>query len=118
MPVHPALVDEGLIAFINSLKGKDTARIFPERSQPNISEWLRGKVGITREELAPNHGWRHLFEDLCILAGMPDAARTYITGRTTGKSNESYGKTHVMLPGLAAAMRAIPPFSLKKPTTN
>ncbi len=118
VPVHPALVDEGLIAFINSLKGKDTARIFPERSQPNISEWLRGKVGITREELAPNHGWRHLFEDLCILAGMPDAARTYITGRTTGKSNESYGKTHVMLPGLAAAMRAIPPFSLKKPTTN
>ena len=118
VPVHPALIEEGLITFVNGLTIKDTARIFPVRSQPNISEWLRGKVGITREGLAPNHGWRHLFEDLCILAGMPDATRIYITGRATGKSNETYGKTHVMLPGLAAAMRAIPPFSLKKPTTN
>lgn len=112
VPVHPALVDEGLIDFINGTGGKDTTRLFPARSQPNISEWLRGDLKITRENLAPNHGWRHLFEDLCIVAGMLDAARNYITGRATGKSGEGYGKSDVMLPGLASEMRKVLPISL------
>lgn len=107
IPVHPELIREGLREFIASIR--HDKRIFPKRSQANISEWLRGEVGLKREGLAPNHGWRHLFEDLCLSAGMLDAARSYITGRSTGNSGEGYGKSEAMLPGLAQEMRKVRP---------
>ena len=113
VPIHPELIKEGLLSFIENLNCQATARIFPTRTQLNIGEWVREKVGVTRKELAPNHGWRHLFEDLCRNSGVSDAAATYITGRVTGKSSDGYGKTQVMLPGLAAEMRKIPVFPVE-----
>ncbi len=113
VPVHPVLVEEGLLRFLETVEDADR-RLFPKRSQPNISEWLRNKVGISRKELAPNHGWRHLFEDQCINGGVIDAARNYITGRSTGKSSEGYGKSQAMLPGLAKEMRKVPPIPLPR----
>ena len=111
VPVHPALMDEGLIDFVKSCPaGKP---IFPPRSQPNISEWLRGEVGIKRAELAPNHGWRHLFEDRCVTGGVLDKARLYITGRTTGASDEGYGRSQALLPGLAKEMAKVPRIDLE-----
>jgi integrase len=110
VPVHPDLIKEGLMDFITGMDGKESARMFPPRSQPNISEWLREDLKITREKLAPNHGWRHLFEDVCLVGGVLDAARNYITGRSTGKSGEGYGKSEAMLPGLANEMRKVPSF--------
>jgi integrase len=108
VPIHPDLIKEGLIDFVTSLTSD--GRIFPPRTQPNISEWLREDVGIKRTELAPNHGWRHLFEDMCMVGGVIDAARNYITGRATGQSGEGYGKSEAMLPGLANEMRKIPSY--------
>lgn len=111
VPVHPALIDEGLIDFVKSCAaGK---RIFPPRSQPNISEWLRDDVGIKRAELAPNHGWRHLFEDRCVAGGVLDKARLYITGRSTGSSDEGYGRSQALLPGLATEMAKVPRIDLE-----
>jgi integrase len=107
VPVHPVLIDEGFIEFINELNIKDDKRIFTTRPTQRISEWIREVVGITREELRPNHGWRHLFEDLCMLGGVLDAARLYITGRMTGRSDAGYGKSDVMLPGLATEMKKV-----------
>jgi integrase len=107
VPVHPVLIDEGFIEFINKLNIKDDKRIFTTRPTQRISEWIREVVGITREELRPNHGWRHLFEDLCMLGGVLDAARLYITGRMTGRSDAGYGKSDVMLPGLATEMKKV-----------
>lgn len=106
VPVHPDLIAEGLIEFVQS-RTDQAARLFPPRTQPNISEWLRGGLKITRGELAPNHGWRHLFEDMCVASGVSDAAREYITGRASGKSAAGYGKSEVMLPGLANEMRKV-----------
>lgn len=60
-----------------------------------------------RPELSPNHGWRYLFEDFCRRDGVPEDARNYITGRTDGISHELYGRSDVMLPGLAAAIDKI-----------
>ena len=107
VPVHPALIAEGILDFVKA-HHRDTDRLFRARSQPVISVWLRKTLKIEREELAPNHGWRHLFEDLCLLGGVLDAARNYITGRSTGNSGEGYGKSEAMLPGLAAQMRKVP----------
>ncbi len=105
VPVHRALIKEGLIEFVARAKG---GRLFPLRSQPNLSEWIRGDLKIGRKDLAPNHGWRHLFEDLCMQGGVLDAARNYITGRSTGNSNEGYGKSQALLPGLAREIDKVP----------
>lgn len=113
IPVHPALVEEGFIAFVEKasggglFKGKTKEEI---NIQPRMSTWVRSIIPYDkRPELAPNHGWRHLFEDLCRRDNVPEDARSYLTGRTTGKSQELYGRSDVMLPGLADAMRKIKP---------
>lgn len=111
VPLHPALLAEGLIDFVESQSDRQ-ARMFHVWSTQAISRWLKKKVGLTRKGLAPNHGWRHLFEDLCINGSLTDAARNYITGRATGKSSEGYGKSQAMLPGLATEMRKIPTIRL------
>lgn len=109
VPVHPILVKEGLIDFITKLPLADDKRIFSTRSQQNIGEWVRETVCIARKELRPSHGWRHLFEDLCMVGGVLDAARIYITGRKTGTSDTGYGKSDVMLPGLATELKKVKP---------
>ncbi|SFP10848.1 hypothetical protein SAMN04488047_102336 [Tranquillimonas alkanivorans] len=116
VPVHPDLVQEGLLGFVHAGSKRYTQRLFPPRSQGNVAGWVRGKLKITRRELAPSHGWRHLFEDVALRAGMADSAKTYITGRTTGKSSEGYGKSDVMLPGLAVEMKKLPSFLMRDAT--
>lgn len=116
IPVHPALVSEGLIAFVEAapagrlFKGetKDTIDI-----QPRMSTWVRDLIALQdHPELSPNHGWRHLFEDLCRRDRVPEEARSYMTGRTDGNSHELYGRSEVMLPGLADAMEQIKPITI------
>jgi hypothetical protein len=67
-------------------------------------------VGITRPALSPNHGWRHLFEDLCRRDHVSDDARLYLQGRSTGGSDQAYGRTRAMLPGLWREVAKIVPF--------
>lgn len=111
IPVHPALVAEGLIEFVEAAPA---GRLFRGDTkdeidvQPRISTWVRGLITLEEHpELSPNHGWRHLFEDLCRRDRVPEEARHYITGRTDGNSQELYGRSEVMLPGLADAMEHI-----------
>jgi ABC-type ATPase involved in cell division len=111
IPVHKALIDQGLIAFVEGSKGgwlftgKRGKRI---DVQPRLSQWVRGMIPVeARPDLQPNHGWRHLFEDFCRRDHMPEDARKYITGRNDGQSQEMYGKSDVMLSGLAKAMDMI-----------
>ncbi|WP_312857840.1 DUF6538 domain-containing protein [Mesorhizobium zhangyense] len=101
VPVHPALVEEGLLAFVEAKK--KGGRLFTSSPSQAISRWLILTVKITRG-VPPSHGWRHLFEDLCTAAGMSDTARSYITGRASGTSRDRYGRSDAMLPGLAAEM--------------
>ncbi len=41
VPIHPAIIAEGFVEFVRSHKNQ-AARMFPARSQPNLSEWIRG----------------------------------------------------------------------------
>ncbi|MEL7378767.1 MAG: DUF6538 domain-containing protein [Pseudomonadota bacterium] len=110
IPIHSALIEEGLIDFV--LAHDDEERLFPKSTQALLVTWIRQKVGIKRPEVAPNHGWRHLFEDLAGRYGMSDSAKFYITGRTLGHSSELYGGSEAMLPGLAREMEKIEPLDL------
>lgn len=113
VPVHPELIQEGLLDYLGTYPPRSEERLFIPTSTQAVQRWVREKVGLTRKELAPSHGWRHLFEDLCMIGGVSDAARSYITGRATGKSSEGYGKSQAMLPGLANEMRKVPAIPLK-----
>lgn len=115
IPVHKALADEGFLDFVEKASG----RLFRGETkeaiaiQPRVGAWVRELIPVsTRPDLSPNHGWRHLFEDLCRRDGVGDDARNYITGRATGRSQELYGRSDVMLPGLAAAMDQIKPYQV------
>lgn len=107
VPVHPNLIAEGLLEFVEGRKGAPGSRLFKQSAQQDLSVWVRGKVGVTRKEAAPNHGWRHLFEDMALDGGMSVSAKLYITGRASGSSADGYGKSEAMLPGLAREMDKI-----------
>lgn len=120
IPVHPALVSEGLIDFIGKapvgrlFKGetKDEVNV-----QPRMSGWIRNLIPMEEHpELSPNHGWRHLFEDLCRRDRVSEEARAYMTGRVFGNSQELYGRSEVMLAGLADAMDQIRPIEINQKT--
>lgn len=111
IPVHSALIAEGFMTFVEaSPKGS----LFKPGANSTIGRWVRETVGIKRAELSPNHGWRHLFEDLCRRYLLSDFARHYLTGRSTGSSADLYGRTHAMLPGLWEELEKIRPLSLTR----
>lgn len=109
--VHPTLEAEGFRAFVESAaKG----RLFKSGADDAVRDWFWSKngAGISREGVSPNHGWRHLFEDLCIRDGVADSAKDYMTGRVTPGSDKDYGKTLARLPGLYREISKIKPFPL------
>ena len=112
IPIHPALEREGFMTFV---RGAKSAELFTAGADTAIRRWVRGTVGIDREDLSPNHGWRHLFVDLCIRDGVSSAARLYIQGRDSGTSEDSYGKSVARLPGLWAEVASIKPYPVDAP---
>jgi integrase len=110
VPVHPALEREGFIEFVKQRNGK----LFSKGANRAVIRWFRSDKGpgIKRKGVSPNHGWRHLFEDLCIRDGVSDAAKVYITGRYNPGSAGDYGKTLARLPGLYREMAKIKLFDL------
>lgn len=105
VPLHQTIVEQGFLDFVKSSQaGKP---IFSNGVQQRMGEWIRDDLGIRREHLAPSHGWRHLFEDLCTVAGVSDDARAYITGRAKGTSRDRYGRSDAALPGLAREISKI-----------
>jgi integrase len=107
IPVHPALEGEG---FLHWVRAAEDGRLFAPGATSFVGRWVRGdSVGITREEISPNHGLRHLFVDLCRRDGVQDEPREYLSGHASAKVHRKYGATDVMLPGLAAEMDKIMP---------
>lgn len=107
IPIHPALEMEGFLAFV---KDAQSARLFTAGADTAVRRWVREAVGIERRDLSPNHGWRHLFVDLCIRDGVSDAARLYIQGRDSGTSEDSYGRSVARLPGLWREVAKVTPY--------
>jgi integrase len=107
VPIHPDLITEGLLEFVNGRMSEPKAKLFKRSAQQDLSVWVRSKVGVTRKDAAPNHGWRHLFEDMALDGEMAGSAKMYITGRASGGSDDGYGKSDAMLPALAREMQKI-----------
>jgi integrase len=111
VPVHPTLEAEGFRKFVESTpKGA----LFGPSADTTVRRWFWDEDGaaISREGVRPSHGWRHLFEDLCIRDGVSDSAKNYITGRVKPGSDQDYGKTLARLPGLHREISKIVPFAV------
>jgi len=110
--VHPSLEAEGFRQFVESVP---TGRLFATGADDAVRDWFWDKAGagMTREGVSPNHGWRHLFEDLCIRDGVADSAKDYMTGRVQPGSAKDYGKTLARLPGLHREISKVKPFPVE-----
>jgi hypothetical protein len=109
VPLHKAVVAEGFVDFVNSAP---EGRLFPgSRVAARVAEWIHevaGASGGMGKDAAPNHGFRHLFEDLAT-GHLDFAVQAYITGRTLPNSAEDYGKSAAMIPKLSKMLNKIPP---------
>ena len=108
VPLHPALVAEGLLAYVASLD--DKSPLFPGigldkfgtrkgRGGNEHSEWVREVVGIKDKRKDPAHAWRHLFETRGRQARVPKDVRDALTGhKLAGNASDDYGESYQFMP--------------------
>lgn len=95
VPLHPALIDEGLLdfhakapsgyLFCGDVAQKPGAtRTQQEQRASELSEWIREQVTLD-SSLSPNHGWRHTFITRAEDAGIAKRQSNAITGHNTAK---------------------------------
>lgn len=95
VPLHPALIEEGLLdfhakapsgyLFCGDVPQKPGAtRTQQEQRASELSEWIREQVTLD-PSLSPNHGWRHTFITRAEDAGIAKRKSNAITGHNTAK---------------------------------
>jgi integrase len=100
VPIHPALVREGFVAFAQTIA--TDAPLFPDkkvdphgnrggRAWQVIGRWVRETVGITDPLKAPDHSWRHRMEDELRAVEAPEDARDAIMGHARKTTGRQYG---------------------------
>ena len=72
----------------------------------HLARWVR-KLGVDRETVWPNHGWRHRFKTQARLVGMDRETRDAIQGHAPRSEGEGYGAVppEVMLKEIAKLPR-------------
>nr|WP_166309202.1 DUF6538 domain-containing protein [Bradyrhizobium sp. 2S1]MCK7664940.1 hypothetical protein [Bradyrhizobium sp. 2S1] len=104
VPLHDHLIAEGLLAFVESRKGRplfynpdrtrggrDAGRHFRKTGE-RLAEWIRSEeIGVTDERVAPNHGWRHRFSSLARHFDMHVDVQNIIQGHAGDKVASDYG---------------------------
>ena len=95
VPIHPALIDEGLLAFreqapdgflfVGDVPQKEGAtRTQQEQRASELAEWVQEQVNL-EDGVSPNHGWRHTFVTRAEEANISKRFSNAITGHNHGK---------------------------------
>jgi integrase len=103
VPIHPALEKEGFLAYVQSVQ-KDTPQgpLFPDKKADRygnrggrawnvVGDWVRKTVGILDDSKAPNHSWRHRFEDQLRDEEVVESDRDAIVGHARKTTGRIYG---------------------------
>jgi len=110
VPLHEHLLAQGFLEFVKaSGKGPLFYNSNPKRlrtsgpaeatnppkarsvkARERIAEWVR-ELGVTDQELQPNHAWRHTFMSIARRHGVTRENLYSITGHTAKDVGESYG---------------------------
>lgn len=102
VPLHPHLIEQGFLKAIESATG--TLFYEPARYQggtagnpqskkvaERIARWVRKDLGITDENVQPNHGWRHRFKTEARRIKMDPEIREGIQGHAPRTEGQKYG---------------------------
>jgi len=95
IPIHDALVEEGLLAFREKAPAgylfvgdtpqkPGSTRTLQEQRASELAEWTREQVKLD-EDISPNHGWRHTFITRAEEAGIKKRYVNAICGHNHGK---------------------------------
>lgn len=121
VPVHPHLIEQGLIEVIKKLpegfifadptrrRSKAGNETMHKKTGENLGRWVRS-LGLSDPELQPNHGWRHRFKTMARRVGMDPGTRDYLQGHTEHNEAEGYGDQPA--PVLLRQISMIPFFAL------
>lgn len=99
VPLHPQIIEEGFIDFINSADpgplfhnatGPEQYRRKAEQAAGQLREWLRAN-SLTPDGLQPNHAWRHRFKTQCRELGISDRVVDAIQGHAGKTASDDYG---------------------------
>jgi integrase len=115
VPIHPALVKLGFLAYVEKQRAGGQVQLFPELKATSygsltaaFSKWwgrqARTVCGIT-DPRKTFHGFTHGFKDAA-RACMPDDQHDVITGHSNGSVGRSYGRG-VPLKVLAESMAKV-----------
>ena len=100
VPLHPALVGEGFLAYVAALK--PGSALFPDlpadgifgtraaTASKRMGLWLRKSLALTDAAISPAHSFRHWFIGAGRRAGIPVEAGSAMTGHSV-RVNESAG---------------------------
>ena len=105
VPMHPHLVDQGFLDFLNAKKGevplfyrvtyqrRSAESLMPpyEEMGARLSKWVR-KLGLHDVHIDPNHAWRHRFKTVAGEVGIPERVADAIQGHTPSTIGRRYGK--------------------------
>jgi hypothetical protein len=117
VPVHPALIAEDFLVYVESLPklGPLFPKLTPDRfgrrggnGSNTIGRWVRTTVGITDRRKAPNHSWRHKFADQCRKVGIRREVRFALDGHASSDVGDGYGSEGHPLRVLADAIGKLP----------
>jgi integrase len=126
VPLHPHLLEEGLLELVKSIGEGPLFHqlpLIPEHVRRHLVSWIKTSVGITRKEVSPNHAWRSTFISIAndpeATGGtIPSAHVLFFAGHTMrglGVGKEFYDRPPVS--SLAASMARFPRYDLIEPAT-
>jgi integrase len=125
VPIHAHVIEQGFLEFVrshgngplfyNPIEDQGSSDpLKPKRPRSvsirnKLAKWVR-KLGVTDNELKPNHAWRHTFKARADRAGISERMSDYITGHAQRTVGAKYGAPTVE--DMAAALEKFPRYAL------
>jgi integrase len=125
VPIHAHVIEQGFLEFVrshgngplfyNPIEDQGPSDpLKPKRPRAvsirnNLARWVR-KLGLTDNELKPNHAWRHTFKQRADRAGISERMSDYITGHAQRTVGAKYGAATVE--DMAAALEKFPRYDI------
>jgi integrase len=126
VPIHAHVIEQGFLEFVRSLGNGPlfynatkhqgvSDPLNPKRprsvsTRQRLAGWVR-KLGVTDNELMPNHAWRHTFKARADRAGISERTSDYITGHSHRTVGARYGAPTV--DEMAAALQKFPRYEIE-----
>jgi len=125
VPIHAHVIEQGFLEFVrshgngplfyNPIEDENSSDpLKPKRpravsTRNKLAKWVR-KLGVTDDELKPNHAWRHTFKARADRAGITERTSDYITGHAPKTVAATYGSPTVE--DMAAALEKFPRYEI------